>query len=241
MNRNSPESGKGTKRGRSNRKNALIHGVYSRDVILPFESREDFEVMHADLRLELRPDGHIEEWIVFDLAHLYFQRFRILKMWQAAAYNDPFIGDLIRSRKKSWSGIKKHLRNQGKSFRDVTEALAGFCAKLTAAAKGLAVDVISGGLGKSEIDSAERKLDAIKLLVEKSVLPLMRTLEQGPSADETLKRAYSPESVEPIIRLQRSLDAREANLLAKLVRLQEYKRLRQSSQNRPLLVGGGTR
>jgi hypothetical protein len=164
------------------------------------------------------------ERIVFDLAH---QRLRILKMWHVAAYNDPFVGDLIRSGRKSWSGIKKYVRNQGKSFRNVTEAMASFCADLTAAAKGLAADMITGGFKKPEMEEAERRLEAIKLMLEKRILPLMRTLGQGPSADETPRKAYAPESLEAILRLQRALDAREANLMAKLVRLQEYKRLRQ--------------
>jgi hypothetical protein len=227
MSTDSDEGGKRAKRGRSN-KNALTHGVYSKDVILPFESREDFDMIFADLRLELQPDGRMEEAIVFDLAHVHFQKLRVLKMYHASAYSDPFVGDLIRSGRKSWSGIKKYVRNQGKSFRNVSEAMASFCADLTTAAKGLAANVITGGFKKSEMEEAERKLEAIKLMVEKRVLPLVRTLEQGPSADETLRKAYAPESLEGILRLQRALDAREANLMAKLVRLQEYKRVRQN-------------
>jgi hypothetical protein len=41
------------------------------------ESREDLEVIHADLRLELQPVGRLEDEIVWDLAHLHWQKRRM--------------------------------------------------------------------------------------------------------------------------------------------------------------------
>src|ERR1035438_6290719 len=56
------------------KKNALAHGIYSKDVVLPWESREEFEKLWADLRDEFRPDGRMENDIVFDLAHSRWQK-----------------------------------------------------------------------------------------------------------------------------------------------------------------------
>jgi hypothetical protein len=226
MSRNSAKDAKRTKSGKP--RNALIHGVYARDVILPFESREDLEVLHAELRLELRPVGRLEDEFVWDITYLRWQKRRMVKMWAAAAYNDPYVGDFIRTGKKSYSGIRKGLRLKAKSFCDVTEEVDRFCVELIATAKKTAGALLSGNFEKSDVSDAEKRLQGIKSLIEGSILPLMLTLEQGPSAEKTLRRTYSPEYLERIHKLEQQFDSREASLLSKLVRLQEYKRIRES-------------
>ena len=42
-------------------KNALLHGVYSRDYILPWEVEYDFETLHKEFRDEWKPNGRSEE------------------------------------------------------------------------------------------------------------------------------------------------------------------------------------
>src|ERR1700720_1281944 len=39
------------------KKNALAHGIYGKDIFLPWESRKDFEKLLADLRDDFRPVG----------------------------------------------------------------------------------------------------------------------------------------------------------------------------------------
>jgi hypothetical protein len=234
-NENRKPSSKSTKKN----KNAMIHGVYSKDVILPFESREDFEALFADLRLELRSDGRLEDEIVFDVALGRWHKRRMVKMWAVNANSDPFVGHLIRSGKKSLSGVRSYLRREGKSFRNAAEVMGRLAAETTAGAKKIAGDIMTAGFEESEIEQAEKKLEKIKSLIDRGILPLMRTLEQGPSADNTLERTYSPEYLEPILRLERAFDAHEAKLLSKLVRIQEYKRLRESYETGPALTEGG--
>jgi hypothetical protein len=227
------------KSGRARKKNALLHGVYSKDVVLRFESSEDFEALLADLRAELVPDGCLEEEVVFDLARVRWLKRRALKMWSAEADNDPFLGPLIRSGKKSWPGIRKVLRNEGRSFRNATEAIGDLAANVTAVAKKLAGDLMNSRIDEPEINKAEKRLEELTSLVNKRMLPLIRALEQGPSADRTLRRMHSPEYMERNLRVERDLDARETSLLSKLVRLQEYKRLRRAYQKGPSSIEGG--
>ena len=42
-------------------KNALLHGLYAKDVLLPWDSKEDFLKLHEDLKIEFFPDGRAEE------------------------------------------------------------------------------------------------------------------------------------------------------------------------------------
>jgi hypothetical protein len=91
-----------TKKAIKQRKtNALIHGIYGKDILLPWESRKDFELLLIELQNEFKPDGRMEHDIVFDLAHLRWQKYRLHQMHTAAAYSNPFMADLVNTRKKS--------------------------------------------------------------------------------------------------------------------------------------------
>lgn len=67
---------------RTGNKNALSHGVYSKDVVLPFESQSDFEALVDDLRKEWHPNGRSEEEAVFDLAYVAWLKWRVRKWAQ---------------------------------------------------------------------------------------------------------------------------------------------------------------
>lgn len=94
----------------SRKKNALIHGIYGKDILLPWESREEFEKLFAELRDEFQPRGRMENEIVFDVAHLRWQKCRVHQMCIAAAHADPFVSDLVKASQKSWAGMRNHLK-----------------------------------------------------------------------------------------------------------------------------------
>jgi hypothetical protein len=81
---------------KSQKKIALTHGIYGKDILLPWESREEFEKLLTELQDELKPNGRMENEIVFDVAHLRWQKSRVHQMWIAAAYGDPFVSDRSR-------------------------------------------------------------------------------------------------------------------------------------------------
>jgi hypothetical protein len=41
------------------KKNAQAHGIYGKDILLPWESRKDFEELLADVREEFPPNGRM--------------------------------------------------------------------------------------------------------------------------------------------------------------------------------------
>src|SRR5262249_13526282 len=94
-----------TRPAKSRNKNALTHGIYGRDILLPWESREEFESLLTDLRNEFHPSGRMENDIVFDMAHLRWQKYRMHQMWIAAAHGDLFVSDLVKAGQNSWAGI----------------------------------------------------------------------------------------------------------------------------------------
>lgn len=211
------------KSGDENR-NALIHGVYSRDAILPWESRDEFEKLHADLCIEFSPHGRMERDTVLDLAHLRWQKQRVRRMWHVSAHNDPFVIDLVRSGKRSWSGIRQYLREEAKDYRSLTRPMRRLYTQLTEQAQELN-SKFRKETRKETLEGVDLQLKSIVSLMSDHLLPLIRELELGPNAEHTLDKAYSPSYLEPILRLEALIDARIDKVLGRLANLKAYKRL----------------
>jgi hypothetical protein len=54
-----------------------------------------------ELQNEFKPDGRMEHDIVFDMAHLRWQKYRLHQMHTVAAYGNPFMADLVNTGKKN--------------------------------------------------------------------------------------------------------------------------------------------
>jgi hypothetical protein len=79
-------------------KNAISHGLYASEVLLPGENKEEFEALHQAMRSEWEPDGASEEEEVFDLCHSWFVKRRLRRWFQSAAEgNATAIGSLVPS------------------------------------------------------------------------------------------------------------------------------------------------
>ena len=59
------------------RQNALKHGAYSREPMLPGEKMKDYEELRADLYEEHMPDGRTEYLVVDELVDLYWRKQRM--------------------------------------------------------------------------------------------------------------------------------------------------------------------
>jgi hypothetical protein len=214
---------------KSRKKNALTHGVYGKDILLPWESREEFEKLLAELRDEFQPSGRMENEIVFDVAHLRWQKYRVHQMWIAAAYADPFVSDLVKAGQKSWAGMRNHFECNANDRRMMSDLLSKLFLEQTAeAAKTLAELIETGELADTATKTSEtrkREANAFGNVVKDFTLPLIEAYKDRPNAEDSLRRTYSPEHLEPVIRLEAMIDARIDKALGRLVNLKEYKRL----------------
>ena len=213
----------------SRKKNALTHGIYGKDILLPWESREEFEKLLADLQAEFQPSGRTENEILFDLAHLRWQKYRVRQMWIAATYADPFVSDLVKAGEKSWGGMRNYLECKAKEKRTMSELLNESFLELAAeAAKTLAELIQTDALTDSATKTSEmrkREAHAFMDVAQGFAIPLIEVAKDRPNAEDSLRRAYSPEYLEPIIRLEAMIDTRIDKALARLVNIKEYKRL----------------
>ena len=62
---------------RAKKRNALKHGVYSREIMLPGEQIRDYESLGAELNEEWVPEGRTELSLVDRLVGLYWRKQRL--------------------------------------------------------------------------------------------------------------------------------------------------------------------
>ena len=73
----SEQNGAARSRKRAKKQNALKHGVYSREIMLPGESMRDYEALGAELNEEWAPEGATERGLVDRLVALYWRKQRL--------------------------------------------------------------------------------------------------------------------------------------------------------------------
>ena len=274
----------------SRKKNALAHGVYAEDIILPWESHEEFVTLFKDLAEEFRPDGRMEEEVVLDLAHLRWQKRGVRNMWHAAANRNVFVSALVEFGKQSLEEIRGHLRTNANSIRHTIELLHARIVELAEETNKLSGDLIKNSreerdingkqsreqkeaakaamnekaatlirnlLAKNEAESKGTPIEATEALVDRpqelenkptraeiieafartmeSLTSLTKIIDILPGAEMTLGRAYSPEYLEPVIRIEALIDARIDKLLGRLVSLKEYKQF-QATHRKPARI-----
>jgi hypothetical protein len=202
-----------------------IRGLSERDVVLPWESKDEFKQLHRELTAELSPHGRIEEDIVFSVVVLHWRKYHLLKMRRTAALKDPFFIELMESGKKSWSGVRKYLRAQNKAGKTISGAIDNAVSELIDYGKELIQEQANKGTEKEEVGRNEQKLSGIIKVITEHAVPLLQAVDAGPSAEKTFEQAYSPESLERLLKCEAALDSRIDKLLGRLVSLKEYKRV----------------
>jgi hypothetical protein len=214
---------KDTKQKQPRSRNALVHGVYATDVLMPWDSKDDFEKLHEDLKAEYFPRGRSEHEVVLDLACLFWQKHTLWRMRPLAVLKDPLAQDILQTERKSWSGIRKRLRAAAKSERTLLGALEAQYAKMFGKIKRFHKKMEATS-DPDEVKLIEEKMNALMRAVSDHVLPLLEKLKQGPTAEQAFDDAYAVDDLEKIVRLEAALDTRISKVLARLVALKEYKR-----------------
>ena len=77
----------------------LIHGLYAKDILLPWDDEDEFLTLHAELRAEFFPNGRSEEEVVLDLASLHWQKRTVMRLRKAELLKDPYTSDIVRTKK----------------------------------------------------------------------------------------------------------------------------------------------
>ena len=155
-------------------KNALVHGVYASDIILPWEKRQSFDDLLNGLRRDFQPNGTFEDDIVFDMALQFWKKRRANRTLQVALLQSPFAAQIEESGKRSVEGIRNHLDIRRSKERRKDGSHTSPVSDLSEAMKSLR-DAVSGkgkaSLGKrgAEILSALREVERRQSIIVEAV------------------------------------------------------------------------
>ena len=205
-------------------RNALVHGIYSTDVVLPWEREEDFGDLLEGIRLDLKPNGTTEHEIAFTIAHYHWKKRRIHHLQQLAFLNTSSAAEIEKSGKRSVPGIRGHFKardaDNSKQAERFTKAVAG----LTGAVASLAE------VSKSGKDSGKAQANLRSVL--DSIQKLQSQIDAQVKAQEVAKRQGEKISGEPYdlhimargCELQERLDALIEKNLQRLIIHREFQR-----------------
>jgi hypothetical protein len=223
-------------------KNALCHGVFSNEVVLPWESAADFEQLHAAFKDEWKPSGCSEETAVLDLTSATWIKWRAIKMAQLRYFQDPFGVDLLKSGKTSWQDILQH--EQGVPER--TQTALGHMDEVMCAWNDMLkivrerpywTDTDDGKKIQSQLSQLGQEVSSLIELTKTDIVPYIRALAERTKRDMTMfVHAYDSDVIEKQVRVMAAIDARIDKVLHRLTSLKEYKRISASQTHRsPLL------
>jgi hypothetical protein len=95
-------------------KKRLAHGLYSKDLLLPWDDSQEFFALHDELKKEFFPCGPSEDHCVLALAQLYWQEQTLWRLRTATAVRHRFTDEIVATERRSWSGIRAGLREKAR-------------------------------------------------------------------------------------------------------------------------------
>jgi len=217
-------------------KNALSHGAYSSDVILPWENADDFNELHQELREELFASGRSEEEAVAELACLHWKKRRLNVAFQLAARRDAHFSKLVDAgQREGWKGIIDYIANASddsnasirelmKLYLEAAKRTYAFMSKETE--KLMAADT-ANQKGEQTTDKLEALIRMLKEL-QVSGAPigcLLRMIENGQLDQERWHSPYRAEVLEKELKIAGEIDKRIEKVMRRLVATKEYKKL----------------
>ena len=221
--------------------NALVHGLHASDIVLPWESKEDFEQLWNDLKKEWMPKDRQENETVLSLAHMNWLKHRLMRTTQVAFRRDPFFSELQKQGIKTWAGMSEFLAKKAEDESTLrTEVLT------TAKAWGKAATEVSKLLTSSNPQMAAIQKDIkniVKAFAEDRVRIYRKLYRDKPNAsDKTdakfndlaeidptalMDQAYRPDYLAKLVQIEASIDARIDKILRRLIDIKEYKAIMQ--------------
>ena len=189
-----------------------MHGVYASEIVLSFESAEDFERLHADLKEEFYPNGRQEEETVLSIARCNLLKHRLMRH-NFAHQKGTAASDIM-------SEVKKTLQDLQAATQSASAIMK-------------ATDTDTHKIFR-EVETMQQMFNLLmpvyqKVYDENLKKPAGNASSADASTPNAIDHAYHPDHLEKLVRLEASIDARIDKLLQRLMTLKEYKRLTRES------------
>ena len=206
--------------------NALVHGVYSSDIVLPWERAEDFNELLEGIRLDFKPNGTSEDDIVFEIAVLHWKKRRINRALQLAFLQSSVAAEIEKSGKRSVRGIRHFFKTQrleeGREEGQFAAAVVSLSEAMTSLAK----------LTNSK-KPLRRKLGANLRSVISEIEVLRPHIEAGAKPEAGAKTqaeekfsdsAHSLDTIAQANEMEEQLDALIEKKIKRLIIIREFQR-----------------
>ena len=195
-------------------KNAISHGFYSCDVVLPWENQQDFDDLLQALQDEYCPVAPTEKLAVFDLASLHWKKRRIETRSRRALemQGDP---DTVTDASSDWDSVADKARASAKSQLKAAKLVGDMLLNhMQRTDEAKATDAV-------EFEKLTTLVNELNIITEGLVTPILKTVEKQKL--DQIERANHHGIMERELKLQADIDRRIEKALKRLVMIKEYK------------------
>ena len=198
-------------------KNALSHGLYSSQIVLPWENQQNFDDLLQALREEYCPDGVSEEAAVFDLATLHWKkrRFEAGLLQALQRQGDP--NTVADASSDAWDSVADEARAAGKSQLKAAQLI---CERIGKHVKRVfESDEAQTDSQAVELETITTLAKELSVISEGLVIPLLDAAEKH---DQT-ERACHLGVMNRDLKFHAEIDRRIEKTLKHLVMIKEFK------------------
>ena len=216
-------------------KNALTHGIYAEEIVLPWEDPKDLMKLRDDIWKTTQPEDRLQEETALGVVRLMWLKRRLMRTSQLVYYRDP---QCATSEAKDWDGLLASMTsaaiekgNLSGETKEALEKLKQATEKLGDLNKTLVPGHNQPGPPKEAFDAAQEALRDAKFcskILTEQVFPRLCKLEEVDKSQPitVYETAYSADDLDKTMRLEAALDARIDKQLGRLVNLKEFNRLK---------------
>ena len=213
---------------RTKHKNALRHGLYASEVVLPWESEAAFAELLNEFQAEYRPQGPTEEELVFDLVRLRWIKRRIVRSAQLKFREDVMATRIGQATKGKLEEILSYVEAQAAKGDELRAARKRIMAIIEKEVESLLKSTRNDKMTQAEIaalqDLNERRSKILRSTFAEVLTPLEKLIEGARNERDVVEAAYSADTLEKIIQLEAMVDTRFEKTLGRLLALQEFRR-----------------
>jgi hypothetical protein len=197
--------------------NALKHGAYAKDIVLPNESAEEFEQLRHEFRLQFNPVGEPQEAVVRELAEIQWVKNRLNQpLRQSFIHSELLVSEVGR-----WPMdlIVDYVKASMKVMASTREMALARADKIAEAQFALFKVTTS-----EEREKVLKAADQLAASTEQWHI-LLKGIMGAATTVQTAARDPLSQNVDVVLKLFEQLDRRYDKAVKRLVTLKEYDRL----------------
>jgi hypothetical protein len=209
-------------------KNALRHGLYASDMVLPWENEADFKALLAEFCDEYQPLGPTEQELVIDLTRLRWIKRRIMRSAQLRFREDVMATRIGQAEKGSLDALMDHVETEAKRDPGIRQGIKEVKSIINQELTSIHNQQPNKNMTEEDRVALhklnEMRLDLISRAATGLLAPLEKSIQGLRNEKNVVELAYAADTLERIIRLEAIVDVRFEKTLGRLLALQDFKR-----------------